>query len=354
MRYFGVVYDVGLNYGGGWFSNEKFDPEIVRYDMRAIKNDLNANAIRIEGDDIERLRVAGRLAHEAGLAVWMAPWRMNVGEDATTAYLEEAALMAEQLRKDGADVTFILGCEYTIFSDGIYPGETFFDRSAWVKTKLDGWPQTPENLPEPLPEKAKELNRVLRSFSETVRKIFHGPQLYSAAIFEEVDWTIFDYAGPNNYRETQTDAEYQASFDYFKSFGRPVAVPEFGCCTYEGAADLGARGWRVLEGSNPDGTGKWKDGVLPVRSETEQADYIERQLRAFVEAGVEAAFVFMFADAARPVDEGTRDLDRATYSIVKWLPAHDPRSRSMPPWEPKESFTRTAALFGKLAAGERI
>jgi hypothetical protein len=86
MKYFGVVYDVGWRIlGTGDSSVEPFDPELARYDMKVIAESLGANAVRVEGEDLDRLKVASYAAHEAGLAVWFSPWKMNVGVEATKA-----------------------------------------------------------------------------------------------------------------------------------------------------------------------------------------------------------------------------------------------------------------------------
>ncbi len=44
----GVVYDVGLNYGGNSLSVATFDSARVAYDMDIIKNILRCNTVRIE------------------------------------------------------------------------------------------------------------------------------------------------------------------------------------------------------------------------------------------------------------------------------------------------------------------
>lgn len=353
MKYYGVCYDVGLRFSGtNKLSLEHFDPAQVEHDMHAFADQMHANAVRIEGEDIERLVAASRAAHRAGLAVFFSPWKMDAGFEENQAYLAEAALAAEQLRNEGVDIVFVTACEYTIFNDGIYPGSTVFERSAWAYDQLDteGWPYTPVGLPEPFPEKAKELNKVLAALVETVRATFGGPQTYSAAIFEDVDWSIFDMVGTNYYREKQTDSEYKAGLDYFHGHGKPITVMEFGCCAYEGAAARGSRGWRIMQGVNPDGSGIFEGGVVPTRNETEQADYIERQLEVFASQGVEAAFVFIFTQPGYPAGEGAMDLDMACFSIVKLFPPDHPRSSMVPNWEPKEAFRRAAQFFQKHAA----
>lgn len=49
MKYRGIVYDVGLQYNPGEYSVDKFDANLVRYDMKIITDSLHCNAVRIEG-----------------------------------------------------------------------------------------------------------------------------------------------------------------------------------------------------------------------------------------------------------------------------------------------------------------
>lgn len=353
MRHFGVVYDVGLRYFGNRFSfHEPFPLELVRHDMRVIADELHANAVRIEGEHVDRLVAAGRAAHTAGLAVWLSPWKMDAGVEETRDYLVAAAKAAEQLRLEGAKVVLVVSCEYSIFCDGVFPGDSILERSAKVREALGpaGWPTTPKHLPEPFTEKTALLNDLLRSLIEAVRPHFAGPLTYSAAIFEDVDWTMFDFAGPNYYRENETDEEYIAGLDFFRTFDRPIVIPEFGCCTYEGAAARGGRGWRIQQGTTSTGEGIFEGGVVPVRSEREQADYLERQFRIYAEHDVYAAFAFLFSFPLRRFDVGARDMDMISFSLVKYFPSGDPRNDAMPPWEPKASFHRLAKVFAELSA----
>ncbi|MCQ6272306.1 hypothetical protein M8J71_17715 [Pseudarthrobacter sp. R1] len=357
MRYYGVVYDVGVKYedlADSGSTVEPFDPSLVRHDLNAIANDLHANAVRIEGDSIERVVTAARLAHDAGLSVYFSPWKMGVGIDDMHTYLAEAAKAADELRTEGVDIVFVLGCEYSIFSKGIYPGEKFSDRVAWLAEVLTehGVPKTPEQLPEAFDRASDKLNVVLRALAETVRASFQGPLTYSALFTEKVDWSIFDITGPNYYRTDESDEEYRAGLEYYKAFGNPVVVPEVGCCTYEGAGVLGAGGHVALHGVNEDGSGNFAGGVPPVRSEREQADTIGRELEIFADADLYGAFVFLFSFPVYPTGEGTRDLDLVAYSLVKTYSKDDPRSASMPPWGPKESFQRVADFYGNLSKNQ--
>ncbi|MER8072101.1 hypothetical protein ABTZ59_27755 [Streptomyces sp. NPDC094034] len=349
MKYRGVVYDVGLRFTKEALSVDPFSRGLVEHDIRAIADTLHANAVRIEGEDIDRLVTATQVAHACGLTVFFNPWKMNADADETRVYLAEAAKAAEQLRNDGVDIVFVTGCEYTIFSDGIYPGSTYMERGMWLGAQMQGAAfGAPAALPDPLPEKAKLLNKALKSFAETIRADFQGQLTYSAGAWEDVDWGLFDLVGVDYYRRGETDQEYVTGLDHYRH-GKPLAVMEVGCCAYEGAGALGDAGFAVLQGTNPDGTGIWRDGVAPTRSEREQADYVGRQLELLSGAGVDAVFIFNFSFPAMRTGEGQRDLDRANFALVKTYPEDDPRSKAMPPWEPKEAFHRVADFYRREA-----
>ncbi|CEL10245.1 hypothetical protein ASPCAL13367 [Aspergillus calidoustus] len=348
MKYRGVVYDVGLNFNGDKFSVEPFNPALVEYDMRAIANDLHANAVRIEGEEIHRLEIATRSAHSMGLKVFFNPWKMNADIAGTRAYFEKAAKAAERLRKGGIGLVFVAGCEYTIFGKGVFPGDTFNERAMFLGSQFVGG-HLSDDLSQALREMSVELNQVLRSFVEVVRAQFKGPITYSAGSWELVDWDIFDIVGIDYYRRGETAEKYVSGLDRYR-LDKPLAVLEVGCCAYEGASARGDGGFVLLKGTNPDGTGIFEDDIVPTRSEDEQADYVGTQLELLDKAGVDAVFIYVFSFPCLPTGEGKRDFDMMCFSLVKHFPEHDPRSKAMPPWEPKVSFHRLAGLFHSMGA----
>jgi hypothetical protein len=124
---------------------------------------------------------------------------------------------------------------------------------------------------------------------------------------------------------------------------------EVGCCAYEGAAARGDGGFALLQGANPDGSGIFEGGVVPTRSEREQADYVGTQLELLANADVHAVFVYVFSFPSLRTGEGAKDLDMMCFSLVKTFPDQDPRSKAMPPWAPKEAFHRVADFFRRHA-----
>ncbi|KAF4269495.1 hypothetical protein CNMCM8812_001499 [Aspergillus fumigatus] len=312
MKYRGVVYDVGLNFSGTGFSVEPFNPALVKYDMKTIADELYANAVRIEGEELSRLEIAARSAHSMGLKVFLNPWKMNATIEETRAYFEEAAIIAERLHNEGIDLVFIAGCEYTIFNKGVFPGDSFNDRVMFLGRHFPSSHMI-EDISQTLRDKSVELNKALRSFVEVIRSQFGGKTI----IAEE-------------------------------RLRRKV-----GCCAYEGAAERGDGGFALLKGTNPDGTGIFENDIVPTRSEKEQADYVGTQLELLNKAGVDAAFVFLFSFPCLPAGEGASDLDMMSFALVKTFPKKDSRSKEMPPWVPKESFHRVAEVFRSMEQEEQ-
>ena len=347
MKYRGVVYDVGLKFTPERFSVEPFDPDLAQHDINVIAKDVHANAVRIEGEEIHRLVTTSRFAHAAGLAVFFNPWKMNATADELLSYYAEAAKAAEQLRKEGVDIVFVTGCEYTIFNDGVFPGSSVMERIEFLSSlfKAD---DTGGALAATMQEKSPLLNDKLRSFVDAVRAEFAGPVTYSAGAWESVDWSIFDIVGVDHYRHGEPADKYVGALDPYR-LGKPLIVMEVGSCAYEGAGPLGAGGFMRLEGVNPDGTGKFVGDIVPTRSEREQADYVEEQFELLNGAGVDGVFIYVFSFPSYRTGEGAKDLDMMSFSLVKTFPVDDPRSRQMPPWAPKEAFHRIAETYRRQA-----
>lgn len=347
MNYRGVVYDVGLQYNPGKYSVETFDPDLVKYDIGTISNILRANAIRIEGEDIDRLVAASEIAAEAGLKVFFNPWWMNADSIQVVDYMEKAAKAAEKLRAKGYDITFVTGCEYTLFNSGILKGNSVNERLVSMM-EIGNLQDDPEKLNAAISEMTEKLNSILRNIVGKVRENFKGEVIYSAGTWEPVDWSIFDAVGVDYYRDTQSDEQYLVGIKDYLKYGKPVWVMEVGCCTFEGAAALGGGGFTVCQGVDENGNGVYLGGEKPKRSEKEQADYAETQIRLLSDSGIEGMFIFEFSFPISPYRETGLDADLTAYPIVKSFPKDDPRSLQMPPWQPKEAFYRVGQVYSEL------
>ncbi len=345
----GVVYDVGLMFNGTSLSVAHFDTAQVAFDMNVISRLMRCNSVRIEGEDLGRLKAAAELAHQEGLKIFFNPWKHQADADETTAYVEHAAKVAEELRQRGADITFVAACEYTLFSKGAFPGETFDERIGWLMSLgQDPSEQGRAAAFQQLQEKNRELNKILKRLCKAIRRQFNGPVTYSSGAWESVDWSMFDVVGVDYYRNGESAADYVAGLDRYKSENKPVIAMEMGCCAYEGAAPKGGFGFSVLQGEDANGDAIWEGGVKPTRSEKEQADYIEENILLLEKAQADGVFVYVFRYPIYPYSDSGIDKDMVSYALVKSFAPDDARSRLMPSWQPKEAFYRLGALFAKF------
>jgi len=343
MKYRGVVYDLGLRFTAGQpYSVEPFNPNLVKHDLNVIAEDLHANTVRIEGEELSRLALAAREAHAAGLKVFFNPWKMNVHVSELVEYFSSAAEVAETLRLEGVDIVFVCGCEISLFNEGIFTGANLSERLTWMASNGSG--SVFSSSPAAFAKQFGLLNSTLAESVDAIRSKFKGSVTYSAGTWEAVDWSIFDIVGVDYYRNGEPANQYAEGLDRFR-LKKPLVVMEVGSCSYEGAAARGGGGFMLLQGVNPDGTIKFMDDVVPTRSESEQADYVGEQLELLSGAGVDGVFIYVFSFPIYPIGEGARDLDMMSFSLVKTFPDQDQRSKQMPPWEAKKSFWRVADFF---------
>ncbi len=350
----GVCYDVGrVMSGQDW--RPEFSPGEARRELQIIRDDLQCNAVRICGQDLGRLIAAGAHALDCGLEVWLSPelWDHSMGE--TLGYIAEAAQAAQDLhRHRPGQVVFSVGSEATLFMAGIVEGGSVFERlehpDFWARVRAG--------------EHNGPLNAFLAEAAERVRGVFHGPVTYASVPLETVEWSRFDFVSVNLYRDARIKERFTGLLRRYFASGRPVAITEFGCCTYRGAADAGGRGFAILDISAPgrNSTPPRLNGPY-VRDEAEQAHELTDLLSIFEAAAVDATFVMTFVAPLNPTsDDPLYDLDMASYSLVKSFgsrlgplgAAHpqapwdrDRIATAYPglPWEPKQSFGAVASFY---------
>jgi hypothetical protein len=340
MRGRGINYDTGF-FPGGHSSRELFDPAVVARELQIIATDLHCTAVRISGGDPERLSVAGELAAAAGLEVWLAPFPCELSPTDLAAVLADCADRAERLRQGGAAVVYVAGCEISLFNAGILPGSTVYERIAG----LTSWTPATGAAFGAMPGR---LNEFLAGVAADARRRFGGRIAYASGTWEPVDWAPFDIVAADAYRDSGNAAGYAASLSRLREHGKPVAITEFGCCTYAGAADRGGLGWAITDsGADPPRL----DGDY-VRDEAEQVRYLGELLPAFEAAGIDSAFWFTFAGYGHlHRDEPRVDLDLASYGVVKMLPGGPGTGREGLGWEPKLAFGALARAYQAMEAG---
>jgi hypothetical protein len=333
MRGKGINYDTGFMPGN--HSRPDFDPEVVAAELRVIARDLGCTAVRVTGADPERIEVAARAAAVEGLEVWFSPFPVEVPAADLIGLFRDCAGRAERLRRDGAAVVLVIGCELTLFNPGYLPGTFFYDRI--------------RRLPRPTPRQLvafarlpKRLNAFLAGAADAARSQFGGPLTYAAGSWEPVDWSRFDIVSIDAYRDARNTGTFRRDLRKQIAHGKPVAVTEFGCCAYAGAADRGGLGWDIAE---------YDQAGLPAikgeyeRDESEQVRYLHEVHRIFVEEGLDLAFWFTFAKYHMPVSsDPRRDADLASHGLVAVLPEGPGIGYQGLGWRPRLAFEAMAAL----------
>ncbi|MGE3273999.1 MAG: abortive infection protein [Vicinamibacterales bacterium] len=335
----GVNYDVGTNYSARHLSRPSPEDGALVRDFTIIREELHATDVRIFGTAIDDLVRAAGHAIDAGLAPWVSPRLIGVPVDESLDYLAAAARAVEPLRAR-APVSFVVGCEASQFVEGIVEGRDIADRQArmfhlstllWNAVGVDPGFQAP-------------LNRYLGRAVELVRAGFGGPVTYAAGVWERVDWTPFDVIGLDYYRTWHNRLGYRRRLRALRRTGKPVVVLEFGCCTYEGAADRGGHGQLVAIDFDAEPP-VVREGF--VRSEAAQAAYVRDLLAIYEEEGLAGAFVFVFVDPAAPhADDPRHDLDTASFALVTAGPPGSGRSYADGHRAPKAAFAVVASRYG--------
>jgi hypothetical protein len=334
LRGKGITYDTGF-FHAGVSTRERFDPEVVKREMLIIHDDLHCNAVRITGGNAERLEIAAIHAAEANLEVWFSPFTCDLSTDALLDFLADCAERAERLRRQGARVVFVTGAELSLFTIGFLPGDTLEERLGLLAA--------PHRLRELLPQVPPRINDFLGKAVARVRERFSGKISYASIPFEGVDWTPFDFIAVDAYRSSAVADIYRDAIRTLVAQGKPVAITEFGCATFQGAADKGASGGMIVEYIH--NMPIQLDGNY-IRDENEQATYLRELLDIFTSEGVDTAFANTFASYHLPHRREPRsDLDMASYGVVKVLEDSPGHTYPDMPWEPKAAFTALAASY---------
>ncbi|SDJ14764.1 hypothetical protein [Nonomuraea jiangxiensis] len=308
----------GINYDTGFLPGDDntrkvFDPDVVAREMRVIADDLHCDVVRVSGTDPGRLSVAAERAAAAGLEVWFAPFPVDLTQDEMLGLFTDAAGRAETLRRTGAEVVLVTGCEISAFGHGFFEGADYRQRlDAMMNGDVAWWTSQAQVMPR--------FNDYLARVVESVRPLFGGRVTYAAGPWEPVEWAPFDVAGVDAYRASYNAHTFVDELRAHFKHGKPVAVTEFGTCPYTGAGGRGGAAWMVPEGA--------------VRDEGEQVRYFTELMDIFEREGVETALWFTFAGY-----HVTGESDLGSYGVVRLLD----ETR----WEPREIFHTMAARYSR-------
>ncbi|WP_157188131.1 hypothetical protein [Nitratireductor pacificus] len=331
----GVTYDTGTDYGS-MMSRDSWHETQVAEELRALRETLKCNAVIVTGTIESRLEHAARTAHSLGMRLWLQPRLYEATAAEQIEHIGRVARLAERLSGEGIDLTFVAGCEVSLFQRGLVPGTGFEDRLGVIFGGERGGPG----------QYMAEVNAFLRRCLAEVRRHFGGRATYAAGAWETIDWDIFDIVGINLYRDRNNHAVFGEELRRYKATGKPVAITEFGCSTFRGAGAYGGGGFTVVDYS--DGRGRIPEAFE--RDEAEQARELTEQLAIFENEGVFGAFVYTFLSQYLWHDgqDPSRDLDIASHALVKVQPTREGTAPLR--WAPKQSFTAVAEVFSRLSS----
>jgi hypothetical protein len=220
------------------------------------------------------------------------------------------------------------------------PGDRLADRAALLAD--------PNQLRLLIPRIRGSMKELLAKAVEVARARFGGKLSYASVPLDGVDWGPFDIISTDaGYRTAERAARFRDDIRAFvaqgRAQGKPVAITEFGCAAFRGAADLANRGDIV----------EWGDRARPVRfkgeyerDENEQARYLGELLDVFEAEGVDNVFVYTFAryDLAHR-SASHEDFDIASAGLVKVLEERGGQRYPEMPWEPKVAFNALAEHY---------
>jgi hypothetical protein len=341
MRGKGITYDTGFCPGGA-STRVRFDAAVVRREMQVIAAELRCTAVRITGDTPERIGTAAELAAAAGLEAWLSPVGCDLTIGQMAPLFADCAERAERLRRSGARVVLVTGCELSLWSAGFLPGGTVYERINGLQSGRQEMHQAFASMPA-------SLNGFLAETVEAARSRFGGPVSYACAPWEPVDWQPFDIAAIDAYRDVNNAGTFRDELRRHLGHGKPLAITEFGCACYAGAGDRGGMGWAIVdETTDPPRL----DGDY-IRDETEQVRYLRELHQIFTEEGADLAFWHAFACyEAVHRSQPRHDLDLASFGVVRMLDTGPGTGYQGLGWEPKLAFTALAELPNASAARE--
>jgi hypothetical protein len=328
----GIHYDVGTTTLEGGTTRPTLTLETMEREIGDIAHGLHANAVRITGGDVDRIRAAAEIAARYELDAWLTPMLPNADPATTLNAVDAASRIGQALLDAGRRCTVVVGCELSVFMRGILPGPTHGER---LQLLLD-----PVRLADEVAASGQDPQATfavfLRSAASTARARFRGPVAYASGLWENVDWSLFDVVGLDAYRDAANRATYADTLRRYQSGDRRVVVTETGCATYRGAGAAGGMGWNVTDRGAR--TRRLRPGI--VRDEAEQAAELEAVLTLADQSGVDGVFIYTYVTPSYPSNANPeQDLDAASYALVTTWP--DGRTA------PKLAYRTVARLYGE-------
>ncbi len=344
MRNYGITYDTGITADGDC-TRKHYDDAVARRELQVIATDLHATAVRVTGGDLQRLASAGEHALAAGLELWFSPVPVNLQPGALPGYFARCAAEAERLRQaHEGRVVLVTGCEISLWCAGFLPGgDTVSGR---IATVTDPGLQSKPDVIAALGSGLERARCTLRDVASAARGQFAAATLLRGrAVGNRRLGPVRPGLRRCLPRLGQRRLGDRDALRAYRRFGRPVAVTEFGCCTYRGAADRGGTGFMIVD----EKTGPASIPGTYERDEQEQVRYLHDMLAIYEAEDIDSAFWHTFAgfEYSRHLTDPHRDFDLASYGVVAVLDHGRGATYPDMAWEPKQVFGALAAAYAR-------
>ena len=298
MKLKGVNYDLGTNYGVGADFRKVSKSEMIR-DLDIIKNKLNCNAIRIDGEKLDKLILCSNLCFERNLTILFSPRFISKTKKETLKLIKKAAIEAEKLRKKNSNIIFVVGNEMSLDTCDFLKEKEYLQRCNKLHKK------SPKELD-------KNLNLFLKDLVNIARKHFNGKITYASGFWENIDWSAFDFVGVNKYLGSWNKKSYLKELKNLEKLKKPIIITEFGCGSFKGASDLGPKSPFIIDRERKEIKGHH------LRDENEQANYIKKLIKIFKKENIYGCFVFTFIEPNyKYSNDPKKDLDMASFNLVR-------------------------------------
>lgn len=182
------------------YTVDGMSPELVRGDLRTIREELHCTAVTLIGAETSVLVEAASTAAALGLHVYVRPQLPSARARQLVDHLQEVASGVERVRQQHpGGVTLVLGTELSLTSRVIIPLGSEFLRLLVIL-----------RLGRLLKRRITHgVNALLAELIRTARVEFDGPITYAAAYWEEIDWSGTDVVGVNLYRMGDDPRAYE-------------------------------------------------------------------------------------------------------------------------------------------------
>ena len=329
LAHCGIKYDLGAELGRGEFTRPSSHERFYRDELTVIRDQLFCKFVDLYGSDVDQLVAGLDIAADLGFDVHLQTRLNFLSQPEMVDRLSVVAIEAERVRKEGIPVVLDVGCEYTLFADGMIEGDGFFEKMEAITSGNVDWEDV-----------LGRMDGLLRELAATSRTHFGGPITYSDTPDTAVPWDKFDIIGIDHYLGAEKDA-YIPTIDALAATGKPVWVKEFGSTPWRGASEIAGLSFDIVDYtlSPPEIV----DGI--VRDEQDQAQVILDTLGHIDRSQAARAYLYEFITVGSTRSEDHRyDYDLTGHGIVStWGLEHEKPYETTGYWEPKVAFNEFAA-----------